>query len=365
MNPSILILGKIPPPYYGPAIATKIILESELNKDFQLVHFDTRLNSSVETIGQFAVSKVINSIFMYFRFFKTLKSSHPDIVLLPISQSIGGFFKDSLYVLVSKCSKRKVLIHLRGSKFKSIVDQGPFYFKLYVKFVFLFCIGAIVLGNNLRFIFEKYFLSDRIFVVPNGANYDFPKNEKIEGEVSILYLSNLQPSKGILDFVNAIKCVDASLENVQFTICGEWRDDQTRKQVLDIVQENHFPVVIQSLTDQNTKLSVLKRSDLFVFPPRAPEGHPWVIVEALAAGLPIISTDQGAIRESVIDGYNGYIVSPCNPEQIAEKISVLIKNRALRKEMGRNSRSHYEANFTESKMVENLRSCFSILIQSE
>jgi len=51
------------------------------------------------------------------------------------------------------------------------------------------------------------------------------------------------------------------------------------------------------------KFELLSSSDIFVFPTYyPPEGHPWVIVEALAAGLPIISTDQGAITESVFHG---------------------------------------------------------------
>ena len=79
------------------------------------------------------------------------------------------------------------------------------------------------------------------------------------------------------------------------------------------------------------------------------EGHPWVIVEALAAGLPIISTDRGAIIESVIDGYNGYIVNPKRPKEIAEKIIKLTDDKDLRDQMSINSLNVYKEKFTSTK----------------
>jgi len=109
-------------------------------------------------------------------------------------------------------------------------------------------------------------------------------------------------------------------------------------------------------------MAFLADSDIFVFPPSAPEGHPWVIVEAMAAGLPVISTDQGAISESVLDGENGFIVDPDSPEQIAEKIALLVKNEKLRKEMGRRSREVYENNLTEEKMVSGLSESIRTII---
>ena len=52
-KPKILILGKLPPPYYGPAIGNEIILNSKLNNQFELYHLDTRLNSKIKNIGKY------------------------------------------------------------------------------------------------------------------------------------------------------------------------------------------------------------------------------------------------------------------------------------------------------------------------
>ena len=123
-----------------------------------------------------------------------------------------------------------------------------------------------------------------------------------------------------------------------------------------------IPVQILPPASGEEKLRFYEEANIFVFPPRAPEGHPWVIVEAMAAGLPIISTDQGAITESVINGINGFIVDTKNPSQIAEKLEYLINHPEIREKMGRESRRLYEENYTEGIMVEKLTNAFKTIL---
>ena len=94
------------------------------------------------------------------------------------------------------------------------------------------------------------------------------------------------------------------------------------------------------------------------------EGHPWVIVEAMAAGLPIISTDHAAISESVITGVNGYLVEKKNVEQVAEKIKILAADKSLRDKMGAASKKMYLDNFTEDKMIERMKNVFISVINA-
>lgn len=84
------------------------------------------------------------------------------------------------------------------------------------------------------------------------------------------------------------------------------------------------------------------------------EGHPWVIIEAMATGLPIITTDQGCIKESVVDGENGFIIPKRAQGAIAQKIVHLIEDCELRERMGRNSLLMYKANFTEEHFVQRM-----------
>ena len=112
------------------------------------------------------------------------------------------------------------------------------------------------------------------------------------------------------------------------------------------------------------KNKLLASTDIFVFPTYYPnEGHPWVIVEAMAASLPIISTNHAAIPESVFDGVNGFLVEKQSPKQIAEKILFLAENPKVRERMGNESHRIYLENFTEEKMLERFTACFEKVAQ--
>jgi len=97
----------------------------------------------------------------------------------------------------------------------------------------------------------------------------------------------------------------------------------------------------------NEKEKFLIELDIFVFPTFYPfEGLPLVILEAMAAGLPIITTSVGSIPELVIDGETGFIIGKNNPQAAADAIIKLIENLELRMNIGKAGRKRYEEYFT-------------------
>jgi glycosyltransferase involved in cell wall biosynthesis len=131
-------------------------------------------------------------------------------------------------------------------------------------------------------------------------------------------------------------------------------------------QHPNLPVRFVGKVDEHTKQRVLSDADVFVFPTYYPlEGHPWVIVEAMAASLPIISCDQGCIIESVIDGDNGFIVPKHDPESLMETMLRFAENSDMLQRMGDRSRIVYEEQFTESVMVNRLNRAFENAVRSQ
>jgi glycosyltransferase involved in cell wall biosynthesis len=358
-NRVVLILGKLPPPYMGPSIATEIILQSSLNDHFKLVHLDTKAYDDLKELGEWSIKKLRRNIAIYRNMYRLIKKNKPDIVWVPISQTTTGFVKDAVFIWMSVFSGCKTVLHLRGSNFRKWIDNASFIMKWFVKRTLKSCSGIIVLGNNLRHLFKPYFNDSNIYVVPNGADYVIPEVRKKQDKVKLLYLANLQSSKGIEDVLTAVALIHKEINgNYHLDVIGSWRKEDTRRNCLKIIEENKLNVTIHAPEVSSRKMEFLAGSDIFLFPPREPEGHPWVIVEALAAGLPIISTDQGAIIESVIHNRNGFIVAPASPQEIAEKLLELINNSGLRQRMGEESRIHYLDSFTEGKMVSRLVATF-------
>ena len=363
-KPKILLLGKLPPPYMGPAIATQILLNSRLTERYEVLHVNTNVHESLETLGTWSFGKVWKNLSIYAHFIEVLRREQPDLVLIPISQATLGFLKDSVFLLLCELFGRKALIQLRGSNIQSWLAGVSVPMRAYVEAVLRTAQGAIVLGNNLRHLFADYFPEDRIFVVPNGANYHNPRREARNGQVTVLYLANLQSSKGIEDVVRGVKLLkEQGVNGFVLDVVGAWRDAETEAACLQLVAEHALPVYFHGPAYNADKFRFMAQSDVFVFTPREPEGHPWVVVEALASGLPIVSTDQGAITESVRDGVNGFIVEPRSPQQIADRVQRLIEHPALRFRQAGASRRHYEENFTEEKMVERLSAAFDRILQ--
>jgi glycosyltransferase involved in cell wall biosynthesis len=362
----VIVLGKLPPPYFGPSVATKIILNSELKNRFLLTHIDTTLNKNVSGIGKTSLKKIFSGFKIYLIFLRTLLKIKPSLILIPISQSSVGFYKDGLFVLIAHLFKKKVIIHLRGSNFKQWVDSTSVINRLYVLSVLKRTKGIIVLGNNLRYIFKDYFKEDKIFTVPNGADFQFPLKQK-SSELKVVYFANFIEDKGFYNFLEAIKYHSENEKShaVRFISAGDWNQQEFKNKCISFIEENKICIEILPPMSGTQKLKFFADADIFVFTPNKPEGHPWVIVEAMAAGLPIISTDQGAISESVIDGINGFIVDSFAPEQIAEKIEFLITNPEIRKKMGEESRRLYEANFTEEIMIDKLTNVFNYVIAND
>lgn len=367
----------------GPSIATKIILDSGLNLTFRLIHQETKINKSFDTMGKINLLKTITLISQYFIFSLKCLLFKPDLVVIPISQSYKGFMKDAFFIKLANIFRLKSILYLRGSNFLNMYNSLCLEKQRKINSIISGVQGVIIQGEKMRPVFRPFLPDNKIYVVPNGSNYQF--NKLSQPQIPrIIYLGNLQPSKGILDVIQSYIMIRKKVD-VELHIVGQWRDFTTRDIILNKIEEEAIPC--KEITDISLNLSSLKAgtssdsgicfytslngqlkldllasSDIFIFPPREPEGHPWVIIEAMAAGLPVITTDQGAITESVSDGINGFIVNTQDPQQIASKIQYLIENPEVRNQMGKEGRRIYEERFTEEKLVENLANVFNKVI---
>lgn len=365
MKEKILFLGPVPPPYMGPTVATEIILKSALKDRFQLIHLDTSDRRDLSTLGALDFQNFYLAAKHYCILLWRIVSCRPKIVYIPVSQTTIGYLKDSIFIIIAALFRRKIVCHLRGGNFRNWYQSASSLTRWYVRRVHSLVDAQIVLGERLRALFDYLMPSQRIFVVPNGRDFSrFDKKPDTQSPIKVLYLGNLIREKGALDVIRAIPAVYPKYPDVEFILAGDWTDEGVRREALEYLKQHpQLPIRLPGTVTGKSKHDLLSCADIFVFPSYyAPEGHPWVVVEAMAAGLPVISTDQGAIAEYVIDGDNGYIVDKKSPDMIAEKIAVLAGDPALRRAMGRRSRELYERNLTEEKLVERLTGVFSAVL---
>ena len=363
IKPKVLILGKLPPPYMGPSLATEIILKSTLSKKYLLIHQTTKAYSNLKQLGKFNLFKLTKNISNYLGLATKLIYYRPDITLIPISQTTIGFIKDAIFIWISASFGTKTIIQLRGSNFLNWARSSNTLTQYFIKKTLSTCCGVIVLGNNLKYLFSDYFHNNQIFVVPNGKDCSTIQKEKQTQYLRLLYFGNFVEGKGFFEILKAINSPKYKSLNLAFTAVGNWLDNDYEELCKSYINENSLNIEI--LTEQSglQKDKIFSNSDIFIFTPIEPEGHPWVIIEAMAAGLPIITTDQGAIIESVIDGENGIILKSIK-DDLVSSIEHLYHNRKKALQMGSKGEKQYQRLFREQNMVNNLDYCFKLILNS-
>ncbi len=349
---SIAFLAPTPPPVMGPSIATEIVLKGPLPRDLRIHHIDTADRRGLETLGRIDVANLWNAARTCALLLWTLVTRWPRLVYIPISQTRVGYLRDSVYLGIAWLFRRKIMLHLRGADFGGFYARSGPLLRAWIRTTLRRADGVIVLGESLRAIFEPFVPAERIHVVPNGE--DFPEFESLgrdyraRASFHVVYLGNLIALKGVDDLLRAVPLVLARHPGTRFTFAGAWRSDEFRGWAEGFARERGLQSVrFAGPVDRAAKTALLREADLFVFPSTR-EGHPWVIVEALAAGLPIVSCDAGCIRESVLDGRNGRLVPMRDPETLARTINELLADPERLLSMARESRRHYLTRFTRN-----------------
>ena len=367
--PRLLMFGPTPPPYHGVSVATQLILEQLTCKGYQVTHVETR--RPLELGGRLRRTAVIQDMKALTRFLQRALDRRPEVVYLPISQTTLGLMRDSCTVFLATSLGADVVVHLHGAYLRHLYDSSPRFVRWIVSAALRKVSGAIVLGESLRSIFAGLVPEDRIYVVPNGIPQDAVPEDKFEllhkkrsqnigSRLRVVYLSNLIESEGYLDVLRAAgECKKRGIP-ICVSFAGAWVDD-SRPLAERIVAKEGLADEVEFLgvVAGEAKWQLLSDSDVFVLPSYYPyEGQPIFIVEAMASGLPVITTRVGCIEDMVRDGINGYLIEPRNPSMLATKLEILYRQPDLRLDMGLQSRKIFEKEFTADKMMAQLEAVF-------
>ena len=114
---------------------------------------------------------------------------------------------------------------------------------------------------------------------------------------------------------------------------------------------------------RNDTLGIVKNIDLLVLPSSFGEGLSRVILEAMAAGKPVIATDVGGNKEAVIDGVNGRVVPPGDSEALSHAILDMLKSPANMKEMGANGRRKVAMDFSINENIRKIEDTYNMLLK--
>jgi glycosyltransferase involved in cell wall biosynthesis len=201
----------------------------------------------------------------------------------------------------------------------------------------------------------------KVMVIPNGINlaqFD-PSQWQMEdlaelrtllgippGARVVALVARLHPQKGHAYLIQAAPAILAACPDVVFLFVGEGEYRaaiEQQIQALDLC--DHFRLV--GLRSDVPRLLAL--SDVLVLP-SVYEGMPNVILEAMAAGLPVVASDVDGVGEVLIDGVTGLLIPKADPVALGRAILVLLNDSSLSREMGRRGHERVRTQFSEQEM---------------
>lgn len=168
--------------------------------------------------------------------------------------------------------------------------------------------------------------------------------------------SNLRATPGTQEIVTIISVARMVPQKDFFTLLhsvagmpGNWRlqlvgDGPQRDELEALASDYNLQDRVEFLGRRLDVAALLANADIFVLSSKW-EGLPISILEAMRAGLPVVASNVGGVRESVINGVNGFITRPQDPAELRARIEALVCNPELLARMGRAGRKRFEMHF--------------------
>ncbi|MEQ8628972.1 glycosyltransferase family 4 protein [Ekhidna sp.] len=193
--------------------------------------------------------------------------------------------------------------------------------------------------------------ADKLLVIPNGIKLPdkfLKENEKsakikeigVEGKFVVAMVARLHRQKGHTFLIDAIKRV--RMENLVVLLIG---DGELKEQLVEQITNSGLSLTFKFLGSRDDVGELLQISDLFILPSLW-EGMPNSVLEAMSYGLPIIATGVDGTPELISHNESGFLIESENSEAIADALSYIVSNDAIRENLGKNARKRVEEFFS-------------------
>ena len=167
-------------------------------------------------------------------------------------------------------------------------------------------------------------------------------------------IGNLYKTKGFEYLIEAIKILAAYNPRLTAIIIGEGAE---RKSLENIIWKNRLTNAFFLAGKIGNAAELLPAFDIYVCS-SVKEGLPYSILEAMAAGLPIVSTDVGGVPEMIADGENGLLVKPKKPRHLAGAMGKVIKDGRLREQIKSAARKKMKEKFDIKNMLQKTKAVY-------
>ena len=218
------------------------------------------------------------------------------------------------------------------------------------------CISQFARSQLMQFSAPEFW--SKIQVVRLGINADYAPSQRTPTSVfTILCVGRLSPAKGQMVLLNAIDILRSEGQSFRVVLCGAGPSEAQLQQQLTQLNLG-LQVELTGAMSKEAVCQLYGQADLFVLPSFA-EGIPVVLMEAMASGLPCISTRIAGIPELIEHGVNGYLVAPGDAYALSDAIRSLANDAHLCDRFKQQARITLAKHFCLEKNLDLLAQCFA------
>ena len=299
--------------YYGSRIET----------DYDIRYVESYCDAS-------KLKMILKALRAYFEFSKVLRDFKPELV--HIHSSFGGsFYRMQPFIHMAGKRGIPILDHCHGADFETFYVRASDKKNARIKTVFSRFSMVIVLSEEWKERLSAFLPKDKLRVI---NNYCKPRPQsEVAGFLDarfaarqILFLGELGHRKGGYDFTGIVSRVTERFPDAVFVFAGSGsKEDETAiKGSLEqagLMKNCRFPGWVRG----GEKDKLLKESSLFLLPSYQ-EGLPMAILDAMAYGLPVVSTNVGGIPQLIVSGESGFIAEPGDCDKLSDGICRILDN---------------------------------------
>ena len=270
----------------------------------------------------------------------------------------GSFWRKSVYAVVARRFGVRVVYHLHGSEMKPFIEGLPAWGRALAVHMLERADAVIVLSHSWQQYVSGLAPKARVHLIPNYIEVGERRFPIPADEVRFLFLGALGKRKGVYDLLPAFAEALRSHGAMRLVVGGDGELAQTRALAAELGVATQVDFL--GWVSGDAKRQALERADAFVLPSYN-EGLPMSILEAMAFGLPVISTRVGGIPEAVLNGRTGVLLQAGDRAALTAAFLSLAQSNERRQAMGTAGYTLVKSDYSDVAVVPKIKALYKEL----
>lgn len=290
-----------------------------------------------------------------------LRLARRRVALVHVHSAVyGSFWRKSALCALALAFGVPYVIHLHDGRLAEFRLGAGALTRAWLRFMLRHAARVVVLTRHWHDLVREIEPAARISIIGNPVPVAARPQPLRRPARTVLFIAWLQKEKGVLDLLAAMPRVLSAVPQARFVVAGRGiAGSETPASLRALAAQLGVDGALQlpGWVDARGKQELMRSADLYVLPSYI-EALPVALLEAMAAGVPVVATRVGGIPDVVEHGVHGLLVEPGDPEALARAIIALLTDDALRERLQLTAHRHVEARYSTRAVLAELETLY-------